>query len=106
MQAARRGGYRSASVVTTSDYAGAERFRGRPEDRFVENLVVLDCDSDQLLNEHPAVVEAVAETQPEDAERLSPLHVAKFLFGSILGKLSCLISVGVPRFSFGTLISW
>ncbi len=44
--------------------------------RFVGNLVVTDRDPDQLLEEHLAIVEAVANDQPEEAERLAHLHVA------------------------------
>lgn len=45
--------------------------------RFVGNLVVTDRDPDQLLQEHLAIVEAVANDQPDDAERLARLHVAR-----------------------------
>ncbi len=45
--------------------------------RFVGNLVVTDRERDQLLEEHLAVVEAVANNQPEEAERLARLHVAR-----------------------------
>ena len=45
--------------------------------RFVGNLVVTDRQPDQLLKEHLAVVEAVANNQPDEAERLARLHVAR-----------------------------
>jgi DNA-binding GntR family transcriptional regulator len=45
--------------------------------RFVGNLVVTDRDPDQLLQEHLAIVEAVADNQPDEAERLARLHVAR-----------------------------
>jgi DNA-binding GntR family transcriptional regulator len=45
--------------------------------RFVGNMVVTDRDPDQLLEEHLAVVEAVANNQPEEAEALARLHVAR-----------------------------
>jgi DNA-binding GntR family transcriptional regulator len=45
--------------------------------RFVGNLVVTDREPDQLLEEHLAVVEAIANNQPEEAERLARLHVAR-----------------------------
>ena len=45
--------------------------------RFVGNLVVTDREPDQLLEEHLAVVEAVANNQPDEAERLARLHVAR-----------------------------
>lgn len=45
--------------------------------RFVGNLVVTDRDPDQLLEEHLAVVEAVANNQPDEAERLARLHVVR-----------------------------
>lgn len=45
--------------------------------RFVGNLVVTDRDPDLLLEEHLAIVEAVANNQPDEAERLARLHVAK-----------------------------
>lgn len=44
--------------------------------RFVGNLVVTDRDSDELLEEHLAIVEAVANNQPDDAERLARMHVS------------------------------
>lgn len=44
--------------------------------RFVGNLVVTDRDSDELLEEHLAIVEAIAGNAPEEAERLARLHVA------------------------------
>lgn len=44
--------------------------------RFVGNLVVTDRNPDQLLHEHVAIVEAVADDQPDEAERLARLHVA------------------------------
>ena len=45
--------------------------------RFVGNLVVTDREPDQLLEEHLAVVGAVANDQPDEAERLARLHVAR-----------------------------
>ena len=45
--------------------------------RFVGNMVVTDREPDQLLEEHLAVVEAVANNQPEKAEPLARLHVAR-----------------------------
>ena len=45
--------------------------------RFVGNLVATDREPDLLLEEHLAIVEAVANDQPDDAERLARLHVAK-----------------------------
>jgi len=45
--------------------------------RFVGNLVVTDREPDQLLKEHLMVVEAVANNQPDEAERLARLHVAR-----------------------------
>jgi DNA-binding GntR family transcriptional regulator len=45
--------------------------------RFVGNLVVTDRDPDQLLEEHLAIVEAVANNEPDEAERLARLHVAR-----------------------------
>jgi len=45
--------------------------------RFVGNLVVTDREPDQLLEEHLAVVEAVANNQPDEAERLARVHVAR-----------------------------
>jgi len=45
--------------------------------RFVGNMVVTDRNPDQLLEEHLAVVEAVANNQPEKAEPLARLHVAR-----------------------------
>lgn len=44
--------------------------------RFVGNLVVTDRDPDELLQEHLAIVNAVAHDKPEEAERLARLHVA------------------------------
>lgn len=44
--------------------------------RFAGNLVVTDRDPDQLLQEHLAVVEAVASNRPDEAERVARLHVA------------------------------
>jgi DNA-binding GntR family transcriptional regulator len=45
--------------------------------RFVGNLVVTNREPEQLLEEHLAVVEAVANNQPDEAERLARLHVAR-----------------------------
>lgn len=45
--------------------------------RFVGKLVATDREPDLLLEEHLAIVEAVANDQPDDAERLARLHVAK-----------------------------
>ena len=45
--------------------------------RFVGNLVVTNRQPDQLLEEHLAVVEAVADNRPDDAERLARQHVTK-----------------------------
>ncbi len=45
--------------------------------RFVGNLVATDREPDQLLEEHLAVVEAGANNQPDEAERLARLHVAR-----------------------------
>jgi len=45
--------------------------------RFVGNLVVTNREPDQLLAEHLAVVAAVANDQPDEAERLARLHVAR-----------------------------
>lgn len=44
--------------------------------RFVGNLVVTDRDPDELLKEHLAVVDAVANNTPKEAERLARLHVS------------------------------
>ncbi|MCG8649287.1 MAG: GntR family transcriptional regulator [Pirellulales bacterium] len=44
--------------------------------RFVGNLVVTARDPEELLEEHLAIVEAVAKNQPEKAERLARLHVS------------------------------
>ena len=44
--------------------------------RFVGNLVVAGRPPDELLEEHLGVVEAVANNQPDEAERLARLHVA------------------------------
>ena len=44
--------------------------------RFVGNLVVTDRDADELLNEHLAIVKAIAKNLPKEAERLARLHVA------------------------------
>lgn len=44
--------------------------------RFVGNLVVTARDSEELLEEHLAIVEAVAKNQPEKAEQLARLHVS------------------------------
>lgn len=44
--------------------------------RFVGNLVVTDRDPDELLQEHISIVDAVGNNKPEEAERLSRLHVA------------------------------
>ena len=52
--------------------------------RYVGNLVVTERDPDQLLEEHLAIVEAVANNEPDEAERLARLHVAKSA-DSILG---------------------
>lgn len=43
--------------------------------RFVGNLVVTERDPDELLKEHLAIVEAVANDDPSEAERLARLHV-------------------------------
>lgn len=45
--------------------------------RFVGNLVVTDREPDQLLEEHLAVVEAVVNNEPDEAEQLARLHVAR-----------------------------
>lgn len=45
--------------------------------RFVGNLVATDREPKQLLEEHLAIVDAIANNQPEDAERLARLHVAR-----------------------------
>jgi DNA-binding GntR family transcriptional regulator len=45
--------------------------------RFVGNLVVTERQPDELLSEHLAIVEAVADNQPDEAERLARLHVSK-----------------------------
>ena len=45
--------------------------------RFVGNLVATDRAPDQLLEEHLAVVEAVAKNRPDEAERLARLHVSR-----------------------------
>lgn len=44
--------------------------------RFVGNLVVTDRDPDQLLSEHLAIVEAVANNRPDAAESVARQHVA------------------------------
>lgn len=44
--------------------------------RFVGNLVVTDRDPDELLQEHLAIVEAVANNLPKEAEILARRHVA------------------------------
>jgi len=44
--------------------------------RFVGNLVVTERNPDELLEEHLAIVDAVARNQPEKAERLAKLHVS------------------------------
>ncbi|MEL6109631.1 MAG: GntR family transcriptional regulator [Planctomycetota bacterium] len=44
--------------------------------RFVGNLVVTERDADQLLDEHLAIVAAVAGDRPDEAERLARLHIA------------------------------
>jgi DNA-binding GntR family transcriptional regulator len=45
--------------------------------RFVGNLVTTGRSSDELLEEHLAVVAAIAANKPEEAERLARLHVAR-----------------------------
>jgi DNA-binding GntR family transcriptional regulator len=45
--------------------------------RFVGNLVVTDREPDHLLEEHLGIVEAIENNQPDEAERLARLHVAK-----------------------------
>ena len=45
--------------------------------RFVGNLVVTERNADELLREHLAIVAAVADNQPLEAERLARLHVAE-----------------------------
>ena len=45
--------------------------------RFVGNLVVTDRERDDLLEEHLGIVEAVANNQAGEAERLARLHVAR-----------------------------
>jgi DNA-binding GntR family transcriptional regulator len=45
--------------------------------RFLGNLVVTDRDRDELLREHVAMVRAVADNQPEEAERLARAHVRR-----------------------------
>lgn len=45
--------------------------------RFVGNLVATDRDAKDLLKEHSAIVKAIADNQPEEAERLARSHVAK-----------------------------
>ena len=45
--------------------------------RFVGNLVVAGRPLDELLEEHLGVVEAVANNQPDKAERRARLHVAR-----------------------------
>ena len=54
--------------------------------RFVGNLVVTDRQPDQLLEEHLAVVDAVANNRPDEAERLARLHVAKSADSIIRGE--------------------
>ncbi len=44
--------------------------------RFVGNLVATERDPDELLEEHLAIVDAVANNRPEEAERLARLHVS------------------------------
>lgn len=44
--------------------------------RFVGNLVVTDRDADELLHEHLAIVDAVADNRPGEAEQLARVHVA------------------------------
>ena len=44
--------------------------------RFVGDLVVTDRDPDKLLEEHLAIVQAVAANEPEKAERFAREHVA------------------------------
>lgn len=53
--------------------------------RFVGNLVVTDRQPDQLLEEHLAVVDAVANNRPDEAERLARLHVARSVDSIIRG---------------------
>ena len=45
--------------------------------RFVGNLVVTDRDADEILAEHLAVVDAIADNHPDQAEQLARLHVAR-----------------------------
>lgn len=45
--------------------------------RFVGKLVATDRDPNQLLEEHLAIVNAIANDLPEDAERLARLHVSR-----------------------------
>ena len=45
--------------------------------RFVGNFVVTERDPDELLEEHLAIVEAVAANEPDEAERLARLHVRR-----------------------------
>lgn len=51
--------------------------------RFVGNLAATERDPDELLQEHLAIVEAVANNRPDEAEQLARLHVARTA-GSIL----------------------
>lgn len=44
--------------------------------RFVGNLVVTERNADELLQEHLAIVAAVENNQPDEAERLARLHIA------------------------------
>lgn len=44
--------------------------------RFVGNLVATNRDKDELLKEHLAIVKAIAENKPEEAEKAARLHVA------------------------------
>ncbi|MEM1224929.1 MAG: GntR family transcriptional regulator [Planctomycetota bacterium] len=44
--------------------------------RFVGNLVVTERDADELLDEHLAIVAAVENNQPEQAEALARRHIA------------------------------
>jgi DNA-binding GntR family transcriptional regulator len=44
--------------------------------RFVGNLVATDRNPDQLLKEHLSIVKAVADNNPDEAERLARLHVS------------------------------
>lgn len=44
--------------------------------RFVGNLVVTERDPDELFKEHLAIIDAVADNQPAEAERLARQHVS------------------------------